>query len=316
MTGTRAPSGDIRMRGRFSGELLFRVSKVIAGVLAPGFDTMEGLQKAIRKNRAQGPARPSKRLLRKLDFSEERRDGTLIFHAARRDGAPQKPVKLLYLHGGAFVLDLQSIQWNLVAGLLDQVDADVIIPIYPLGPEAQWRETTEFIKSLYLELVREHGAENIVLTGDSAGGGLSMLLALAMRDEGGPAPAALVLFSPIFDMGASGADQPALERRDPSLSINLVHNAHTLWAPDVSPEDPRISPLYADQRDLPPTLVFSGDREILHSDALRLKKINPDIDHRSYAEMAHVFPVGGTREGADAFAAAADFISAHAASGR
>src|SRR3546814_20468635 len=88
----------------------------------------------------------------------------------------------MYLHGGAYVLDLQEIQWNLIAGLLKRIDAEIIVPIYPLGPEAGWQETTSAIKGHYLTLVERYGADQIVACGDSAGGGLAMLPAQEMRD--------------------------------------------------------------------------------------------------------------------------------------
>ncbi|WP_329407880.1 alpha/beta hydrolase [Nocardia vinacea] len=310
MTSTDVAGSPIRMRSRLNGQLLFWFSKGMARVLAPHYDTMEGLQSAIRKDRARGPARPPKRLLRKLVVREELHDDMLVFRVSPRGGATNKKLQLLYLHGGAFVLDLQRIQWNLVARLLAEVDADMTIPIYPLGPEATWQQTMAAVEKVYLDLANEHGASNVVVTGDSAGGGLSLLLAQAMRDNEKPMPNALVLFSPIFDLSASGEDQPALERRDPSLSLSLVKNAFDLWAPSMSPQDPRISPLFADHANLPPTIVFSGDREILDSDARRLKEVNPAIQHLSYAEMAHVFPIGGTREGTHAMREAAAFIKA------
>lgn len=81
-----------------------------------------------------------------------------------------------------------------------------------------------------------------------------------------------------------------------------------MWAKDIPPNDPRVSPLFANQEGLAPTMVFSGDREILDSDALRLKAKNPAIDHRRYAEMMHVWPVGPTREAKKALDEASQFI--------
>jgi acetyl esterase/lipase len=93
--------------------------------------------------------------------------------------------------------------------------------IYPLAPEHTWSEAMAFNESLYLDMAREHGAENIIVTGDSAGGGMSLLLAQSLRDQGKPQPAALALFSPVLDLSASGEDQPALEHRDPTVTISL-----------------------------------------------------------------------------------------------
>ena len=301
----------VRLRGPVTGRMLYAVSKVASRILAPHFDTMEGLEKAIAKNRAAGTARPTTRMLKRFEYTERDVPGGRLLNLSRRGaGAPR--LHFLYLHGGAFVLDLQRIQWAVPAGMLDHVrDADVTAAIYPLAPEATWRESTAFVRQVYLDMVDRYGAENIVVFGDSAGATFALLLACALRDEGLPQPAAMVLFSPVCDGTASAPELLELERRDPSLTVSLLHNCFSLWAPDIEPNDARISPLFASQEDLPPILMFSGDREILDSDARRLAAISPSVDHRSYVEMAHVFPMGGTKEAKHAFRETAKFISEH-----
>jgi acetyl esterase/lipase len=279
-------------------------------LLTPNLADPDVLAETIRKDRERGPSAPPRKLLPKLEFSESREEDMRIFRVRRKD-SDVPALKLLYLHGGAYVLDLQEIQWNLIAGLLDRLDAEIVIPIYPLGPEAGWEETTSAIRAFFLGLVDRHGAENIVVCGDSAGGGLALLLAQAMRDEGLPQPRALALFSPALDLSGSGPDQSALERRDPALSLKMLQEIGPMWLRGLAPDDPRVSPLFADQAGLPPTIVFTGDREILHSDALRLKLRNPAIVHRVYAEMMHVFPAGPLRESREALDEAAAFIRQH-----
>ncbi|WP_166902899.1 alpha/beta hydrolase fold domain-containing protein [Mycobacterium sp. DL440] len=299
------------MRGPISGAILFRLTKVLSHVLAPGYETMPGLRKAIAKNRARGPAQPPARVSKRYDVRRQPRPDGDVFRLSRR-GAKRADLHLLYLHGGAFVLSIQKIQWRVPLGLLDRLEAcDATVPLWPLAPEHTWRDSMPYVTSLYLEMVSEYGAENIVITGDSAGGGVAMLLAQHLRDHGEPQPASMILFSPVLDLSVSGPDQTELEHRDPSISAGMIRNAAKLWAPDLDPQDPRVSALFADQRGLPPALVFSGDREVLDSDARRLATRNPTVDHRSYAEMAHVFPIGGTREGTHAFVESVKFIQAH-----
>jgi acetyl esterase/lipase len=314
-------TGAILAAGAVAGTLITRRRASLRGwafyylvkAMAPNLSDPKVLQATIVKDRAEGPKHPPRKMLSRITFRESRHGPMQVFHAARI-GAPEGRLKLLYLHGGAYVLDLQEIQWNLIDGLLSRVDAEVIAPIYPLGPEASWRETIAAIRAHYLDLVEEHGAENIVVTGDSAGGGLALLLAQAMRDEGLPQPKALVLFSPALDLSGSGPDQPALEKRDPALSLRMLEEIQPMWLDGLAPDDPRVSPLFADQDNLPPTIVFSGDRDILHSDALRLKAINPAVDHRSYPEMMHVWPVSPLREAGQALDEAAAFIRQHTGS--
>lgn len=295
-------------RSKLRGWALYNFVRLVA----PDLSDPEVLRQTIKKDRANGPARPPQKLLKKIDFSETNESGMLVFRAKPK-GSQTPRLKLLYLHGGAYVLDFQEIQWNLVVGLLDRVNAEVIAPIYPLGPEASWQETTSAVRAHFMTLVERYEAENIIVAGDSAGGGLALLLAQNMRDHGLPQPRALVLFSPALDVAGIGDDQAELEKRDPALSLRLLHEVGPMWLKGLPATDPRVSPLFASQENLPPTIVFSGDREILHSDALRLKQKNPSVDHRPYPEMMHVFPTSPLKEAKQALDEAASFISRHAA---
>lgn len=303
VTASATVDSNPRFKFNLRGWALYQFVRL----LTPNLADPKVLAETIRKDRVHGPHLPPKKLLASLDVSETEENGMRVFRA-RRKGAPVSASKLLFLHGGAYVLNLQKIHWGLIAGLLDRVDAEVIAPIYPLGPEADWKATTSAIRNYFQVLAGQYGAENIVVCGDSSGGGLALILAQAMRDEGLPQPRALVLFSPALDLSGSGPDQPALERRDPALSLQMLKEIGPMWLKGLSPEDPRVSPLFASQDRLPPTIVFTGDREILHSDGLRLKMRNPSIVHRGYREMMHVFPVGPLREARQALDEAAAFI--------
>ncbi|WP_231568464.1 alpha/beta hydrolase fold domain-containing protein [Novosphingobium malaysiense] len=267
----------------------------------------------MRNDRAKGPGLPPKGALKKIRFTDGKRAGLRTFGATPITGITS-PIKMLYLHGGAFVLDFQSIQWGLVTGLLQRVPGEIIAPLYPLGPEANWSETMDAVHASYMDLIAQYDPAQVVVCGDSAGGGLSLLLAQRLRDEGLPLPAALVMFSPCLDISACGADQPAIEKRDPVLRLSMMKDVARMWVQDVPADDPRVSALFGDQSGLPPSLVFSGDREILDSDALRLAAKNPEVVHRHYPEMQHVWPVSPLKEGKQALDEAAAFML-HYASG-
>lgn len=307
---SEGPRGTTRvsLRGKVSGFMLFSVSKLVAKIVAPNFDTMEGLLRAVQKNRANGTALPGPAVRARFSIADEERPNGRIFRLVRKR-ASTAGLHLMYIHGGAAVMDMQGIQYRLVNGLLDLYDADMTMSIYPLAPENTWTETLRFNLDLFDELAAEYGADKVAVVGDSAGGTIAMLMAQALRDQSRSLPAGLLLFSPALDLSASGADQPELEKRDSSITIALIRNMATLWGGGLNGRDPRISPLFADQTGLPPIMLFTGDREILESDALRLVEANPDVDHRSYAEMGHVFPIGGGREGKHALAASAAFLS-------
>lgn len=282
---------------------------VIAAVplAAPDLDTEAAMLRAIERNRAAGPARPPKQILKRYNFREELQGTDRCSRLSAKTG--DTPLRMLYLHGGAYILDVQAMQWNLAKGLLDRLGGEVVASIYPLAPEHGWQDSMDAVERVYLNLVGEAGAENIIIFGDSAGGTLTLLLAQRLRDSGQPLPAALVMFSPCFDIGLSGRDQPAIEAVDPALTINFVRQAGKLWANGLAPTDPRVSPLYGRHDKLPPTIIFSGTRDILDSDALRLVHLNPEIELHHYRNMIHVWPCAPIPEAEQALDEAASFIT-------
>jgi len=285
----------------------------LASRLAPDQNRPGALEQGIEQNRKAGPAFPSPRLRKRIRVSDESIGPDRVFRLEPQVGAACR-LRLLYLHGGAYVHEVQAVQWNLAAGLLDRLGAVLVAPIYPLAPENSWKEGLAAVERVYSSLASEVGAENVVVLGDSAGGGLALALAQHLRDAGHSMPAALVLFSPWLDVSMSGADQPQLEKRDPVLRINYLRQAGSLWARDTPLDDPRVSPLFGDHRDLPPTIAFSGGRDVLASDCFRLAQQDPLLVHRHFPEMIHVWAGAPMPEGKRALDEAAAFIWQHAAS--
>ena len=209
--------------------------KLIPAFSAP-FRNVAQLDRTIRKNRAKGPSLPSRKARQHFTFSDERWGDTRVLRLAARS-EPRAPVRLLYLHGGAFIFHIQAGQWALPTELLDRLGGVVLTPFYPLAPEHDWRAGIDAARRVYLGLVDECGAHNVVVIGDSAGGGLALSLAQVLRDAGEPLPAALVLFSPWLDLAVKGDDQPAIQRIDPALSIEVLRAAGRLWAHDAAVDD-------------------------------------------------------------------------------
>lgn len=279
----------------------------LSRLFAFDFSTPEAVEKAIRKDREKGPAKPTKKLHAAYEVNEKTLSGARIFRLQRRN-QPQAPVKVLYLHGGAFMFGLQPMQWNLVERLLERLHCEVNVPVLPLAPESNWQVTMDFVKRLYLDLYREPDGSEMVVMGDSSGGCLTLLLAQQLRLEQLPVPDALVLISAVLDLSFAGEDQPALEKVDPLFRIGDLRNLIALWVGELRANDSRVSPLFGDVNNLPPTLAISGSWEIFNSDARRLVALNPAIQTSTYEKMIHVWPVGVLKESYRAMDEIATFI--------
>ena len=134
--------------------------------------------------------------------------------------------------------------------------------------------------------------EQIVLAGDSAGGGLSIALLLALRDAGMPLPAGATCISPWLDLTLSGETMAVNEPTD-FLNSDILRATASMYATDHDAHDPLISPLYADLTGLPPLLIQAGSAEMLLDDsrrfATRAQAAGVDVTLEVYAHMVHVW---------------------------
>jgi len=135
--------------------------------------------------------------------------------------------------------------------------------------------------------------QQIVLGGDSAGGGLALATLVALRDSGVQGPAAAFLLSPWLDLALSGESMQTRAQLDPLTSYNDLHKPATLYLGELEAYDPRASPLYADLHRLPALLVHVGDHEVLRSDATRLaekvKAAGGQVQLEIWEAMWHVW---------------------------
>ena len=140
------------------------------------------------------------------------------------------------------------------------------------------------------------GARDVIVAGDSAGGNLALELALAVKAQGRSQPRALVLMSPWTDMTMQGASYQKCAALDPMLTHDYIDSCRTAYRGANSTlewEDPSLSPLFADLRGLPPTLIQVGTNEILKSDSINLAKAMTEQEVYAvlevYPECWHVF---------------------------
>ena len=178
---------------------------------------------------------------------------------------------LVHLHGGGFVIGSTDSHRAFVGRLALASGITAIVPEYRLAPEHRFPAGLDDTIAIYhAVLALGLDPQHIVLSGDSAGGNLVLGTLLALRDAGAPLPAAAVLLSPFLDLTASGESVTTRAAADPWLDPRFLGPLGKLYAGDHDRGGPRISPLFADLRGLPPLLIQVGDQEILLSDSTRL----------------------------------------------
>nr|WP_276584337.1 alpha/beta hydrolase [Brevibacterium permense] len=175
---------------------------------------------------------------------------------------------VLYLHGGAYVLGTAQ-QGAAVAYLCKDRGPDVVSVEYRLAPEHPFPAAVDDAIAVYRELVATVGAQRLVIVGESAGGGLLVLLLQRARKEGLPMPAAAAPAFPAADLTLT-APSVAKNKGKDMLVLSELEQEARWFAGQVALEDPSVSPLFGSFEGFPPTYIAVGTRDLLHDDARRL----------------------------------------------
>ena len=179
---------------------------------------------------------------------------------------------LLYLHGGGYAAG-SFVTHRVVAEKMAQLArVRALLPAYRLAPEHRFPAAVDDAMAVYRWLIQEYGADpaRVVVAGDSAGGGLTIAVAVTARDTGLPRPAALACISPWTDLAGTGESMRTKVGVDPCFTPEDLHLQAREYLGDADPKHPLASPLYADLRGLPPVMVQVGEDELLLDDARRL----------------------------------------------
>jgi len=205
---------------------------------------------------------------------------------------------VLYLHGGAYVQGSINTSRALAARLALAAQTSTLSLEYRLAPEHPYPAAVDDAFDVYCELLESRPGRPIAITGDSAGGGLSVALALRIRDAGLKPPVALALLSPWTDLTLSNATHNKLAKVDPFFSdTEPLRKAAQAYAQGHDLTIPFISPQFASFENFPPTLIHVGELEALLDDsrvlAKRMSTDGASVELKVYPGMWHVWQVFG-----------------------
>lgn len=222
---------------------------------------------------------------------------------------------ILYLHGGGYLMGAPETHAAMLAELARRTGQRAFLPRYRLAPEHPFPAAFEDALAAWNRLLAlGHVPGQIVLGGDSAGGGLALALLAHLCRIGQP-PAGTFAFSPWTDLTLTGASLRENALRDPLLPAERIEEVRALILGNSqtgSPADTRLSPLFATFPDPPPVQIHVAETEILRDDSLRLQGPLPGADIRMAGDLPHVWPIFHNHlpEARDTLATTADFIRA------
>jgi acetyl esterase/lipase len=244
-----------------------RIIRSLVGVVMSGWSKGTIAAQRARQARAARFTRiPADVVCRPVDA-----DGVPCEWIVSSEAASDPVSGMIYLHGGAYALGSIDVFRPFLARLARATGTRVLAVDYRLAPEHPYPAALEDAVTAYRWALDAAGAapSQVLVAGDSAGGGLALAALLALRDTGAPLPAGAVCLSPWLDLALTGASVRGNARVDPILSYEALDGYACLYAGAHDRTSPLISPLYADLRDLPPLLIQVGTEEILLDDAVR-----------------------------------------------
>ena len=200
---------------------------------------------------------------------------------------------VVHFHGGGYCIGSALTPRSWAAHLSARAGCRVVLPEYRLAPEHPHPAALDDARAVLAALSAQAGPGSIVVSGDSAGGGLALALTLSLREEGRELPAGCILLSPWLDLGRDRRADPDLVRRDAVLSPGWLEACARAYAAPAAWTGPSVSPLHAAHAGLPPLLIQAGTDELLAPDAellaARASAAGVDVTYTSWPRLWHDF---------------------------
>lgn len=200
---------------------------------------------------------------------------------------------LLQLHGGAYVYDFNN-NYRRMAHKYIKIHPNfkVFSPYYALAPKDPFPCALNQMVSVYKTLLKSFEPEHIIVTGDSAGGGLALALAYELYDQNLPLPKAMITMSAWTDFLGKGQSYQENKDIDPFFQVNDLDKQMKAYAGDYPFDHDKVSPKYGDYYKLPKLLMFVGGNELIKSDTLDIGLKHPKAQVHEFSKMFHVYPLG------------------------
>ena len=203
---------------------------------------------------------------------------------------------ILYVHGGGYVSGSCADHRGFVATFAKTLGYPALTYEYRLAPEHPYPAAVDDSVAVYRELLDRFRPGDILVAGESAGGGLCLALLLALKSQGLPRPCAAIAISPWVDLSCSSdayRNKRRLARSAAPKDSWTVFANH--YARETDRRIPLVSPLFGDLSGLPPLLLNAGEDDGLFDEsedfARRARAAGVDVVFRAGAGMLHCYPL-------------------------
>ena len=221
-------------------------------------------------------------------------DGRKVFVVTPKEGEISN-ARILYFHGGSYMAEMSEAHWNFIKKLIIDTKAKVIIPDYPLTPKYTYKDVYNMVEPLYKEVVQKVDSKDLIVMGDSAGGGLALGLLEKVSDENIAMPKKTILISPWLDVRLENPKIDEVQKEDKELNKDALKVAGIAYAGDDGINSYLVNPIDGDLSKLQNITIFTGTSDILNPDVHVLeekaKEQGIDIDIKEYSGAGHIWVI-------------------------
>ena len=218
--------------------------------------------------------------------------GRKVFILTPKDAQKTNTV-ILYLHGGSYVMETSNEHWEFLEKLVNDTKATIILPDYPLTPKYTYKDVFTMITPLYKEIIEKVDINNLILMGDSAGGGMALGLVEKLGEENIQMPNKTILISPWLDVRLQNPEIDEVQKRDKELSKETLKLAGIAYAGEDGINSYLVNPIDGNLSKLKNLTILTGTNDILNPDVHvlqeRAKQANVNIDIKEYEQAGHIW---------------------------
>ncbi len=222
---------------------------------------------------------PTEEIRQMCNVREEKYKGRKVFIITSKD-AVNSSKYILYFHGGSYMAGVSDEHWGFLQDLAIDTNATIIVPDYPLTPKYDYKDVFGMIEPLYREILEKIDSKNLILMGDSAGGGMALALCEKIGEEKIVQPSKTILISPWLDVRLENPKISEVEENDKQLNKEALQIAGIAYMGN-NENSYLVNPVDGPLENLGKIIIYTGTYDILNPDVHileeRVQKLNEEL---------------------------------------
>lgn len=214
-----------------------------------------------------------------------------IFIIETANKEKKSDTKILYFHGGSYMAEASERHWEFIKKLVEDTGATVIMPDYPLAPRYNYKDVFKMVEPLYKDIINKIDTNQLIIMGDSAGGGLGLALEEKIGEDDLPMPRETILISPWLDVRLENPDIDEVQKNDKLLNKDILKLAGISYAGNDGIDSYLVNPIEGDLSKLKNVTILIGTDDILNPDVKKLAQKDTSIEVKEYEGAGHIWMI-------------------------